>query len=193
MVRGTAGILQKPKGKAMKRNEYNGMTFTYSDSVETLSAQTEAAMIRKAELRAAGQGGESIVTLLDMVHYLRTGGSMEQQEVAKVYGVSKSHISKACKVVREALPATVARTGKAWGMTDEEVAATVVQFVVAAGQRAGINSLYEDLGKDDDEPKVWSFAEQAAVLAKRAYKRAGMTPDEMVEAFAAVVAGMTFE
>lgn len=177
----------------MKNNEYNGTTFIYTDDVVALSAQTDAALIRKAELRAAGQGGESIVTLLDMVHYLRNGAAQEQQEVAKMYGVSKSHVSKACKVVREALPATVARTGKAWGMTDDEVAAAVVQFVAAAGQRAGINSLYEDLGKDDDEPKVWSFAEQAAVLAKRAYKRAGMTPDEMVEAFAAVVAGMTFE
>lgn len=177
----------------MKSNEYNGTEFIYSDNVETLAAQTEAAMIRKAELRAAGQGGESIVTLLDMVHYIRNGATQEQQEIARIYGVSKSHVSKACKVIREALPATVARAGKAWGMTPDEVASTVVQYVAAAGNRAGINSLYEDLGKDDDEPKVWSFAEQAAVLAKRAYKRAGMTPDEMVEAFAAVVAGMTFE
>lgn len=190
----TLQILQKPKEETMETlNTYNGIEFTYANSVDTLRAQTDRGLVAAREGRAGAGGIASIVTLLDMVHYLRHGGFADQNAVAKGYGVSKAHVSKACKVVREGLTACVAKQGKAFAMSDDEVATAVVQYVAKAGLRTGINSLYEDLGVEEEDTKVFSFDEEAAKLLKRGIKRGGMSVVDMMAAFTAVAETMVVE
>jgi len=170
--------------------------FTYSTDASVMSGQRGDSQASRALARAqeaayvlahaaAWERGQVSATDKD-------GNAIVQQgDFAKLIGWSAGHVNKACTLIRKHpnLSALVGRDnlGKVGRLVvkDEDVVPMIVAVVNAAllVGRAGIGSMYDDLGKNDETetPDAYSLAEDVARLFKRAARK-GIPDSEVIAA-----------